>query len=600
MAPGRTHLLADLRRIAQGVASVAQASAVESPLLRALLQADLSQGYGSPPGAPLKRDDAVATSSSSFDASPGLQYRAAAPEGVAAVEATPAAAPAAPAVAGAASTAAAASAAAAAAAAARSAAAAAQAADEGIAGHKFVPRERAVPSSSFGRVMGFAQLGSSLLYGTMRESVSRALGGSAQADSAHPTSTWLTEDNAERLANALCRMRGAALKLGQMLSIQDENVLPPQFQAALERVRAGADVMPRRQLEQVLVAELGPDWQTGVAEFDFQPLAAASIGQVHSAQLHDGRRVVMKIQYPGVARSIESDVDNLMRLLSVSSLLPKGLYVENAVRVAKRELKLECDYRYELQSQQRFKQLISSDPYTSEHFYVPDVVPQLSTEQVLSSEWVPGVHIDRVAGMSQAVRDEVGTKLLKLTLRELFLWRYMQTDPNWGNFLYDPATGRINLIDFGAAKAYEPHFVSEYLSMVAACADKDRQQVIDSSTKLGFLTGDESAVMMDAHVEAGYLVGLPFGHSGVYDFGSHGGMTTRVSQLGSVMLKHRLTPPPDESYSLHRKLSGAFLACIKLKARVPCRELFLEAQDAHSQLLAAEAGLQVQGEELVA
>jgi predicted unusual protein kinase regulating ubiquinone biosynthesis (AarF/ABC1/UbiB family) len=140
------------------------------------------------------------------------------------------------------------------------------------------------------------------------------------AFSAHPTSTWLTEDNAERLANALCRMRGAALKLGQMLSIQDENVLPPQFQAALERVRAGADVMPRRQLEQVLVAELGPDWQTGVAEFDFQPLAAASIGQVHSAQLHDGRRVVMKIQYPGVARSIESDVDNLMRLLSVSSL----------------------------------------------------------------------------------------------------------------------------------------------------------------------------------------------------------------------------------------------------------------------------------------
>jgi aarF domain-containing kinase len=90
----------------------------------------------------------------------------------------------------------------------------------------------------------------------------------------------MTEDNAERLANALCRMRGAALKLGQMISIQDENVLPPQFQAALERVRAGADVMPRRQLEKVLREQLGADWESRVAEFDFNPMAAASIGQV--------------------------------------------------------------------------------------------------------------------------------------------------------------------------------------------------------------------------------------------------------------------------------------------------------------------------------
>ena len=87
--------------------------------------------------------------------------------------------------------------------------------------------------------------------------------------------------------------------------------------------------------------------------------------------------------------------------------------------------------------------------------------------------------------------------------------------------------------------------------------------------------------MLDAHTEAGFVVGLPFAHEGAYDFGAHGGLTARVSELGAVMLKHRLTPPPDESYSLHRKLSGAFLACMKLRARVPCRQVFMDAYERH-------------------
>eukprot|EP00246_Nothoceros_aenigmaticus_P014049 TRINITY_DN5169_c0_g2_i2.p1 TRINITY_DN5169_c0_g2~~TRINITY_DN5169_c0_g2_i2.p1 ORF type:complete len:177 (-),score=17.73 TRINITY_DN5169_c0_g2_i2:40-570(-) len=157
----------------------------------------------------------------------------------------------------------------------------------------------------------------------------------------------------------------------------------------------------------------------------------------------------------------------------------------------------------------------------------------------------------------------------------------MQTDPNWGNFLYDEATDTINLIDFGAARDYPKNFVENYLQMVRACADQDRAKVTEMSVKLGFLTGEESRIMLDAHVEAAFVVGMPFSKAGGYDFRSTN-LTRRISDLGATMLRHRLSPPPDEAYSLHRKLSGAFLACIKLRAVVPCREMFMEIYDSYN------------------
>ncbi|KAK9837605.1 hypothetical protein WJX74_001275 [Apatococcus lobatus] len=443
-------------------------------------------------------------------------------------------------------------------------------------------RERRVPQSQIGRAWGFAGLGMNLAMGAVSSSVGNWFGGPKPdgPDGKPAYQGYLTEQNAEKLADALCRMRGAALKLGQMISIQDENVLPPQFQAAMDRVRAGADIMPRKQLEQVLRDELGHDWQDKLADFEMEPMAAASIGQVHGATLKDGRRVAMKIQYPGVARSIESDVDNLMRIISLTNLLPKGLYVESAAKVAKRELAIECDYENELECQQRFARLINNDPNLTPHFHVPAAIPELSSARVLASEWVPGVHIDRVKTMPQAVRDRVGSNLLLLTLKELFEWRFMQTDPNWGNFLYDEATGVLNLIDFGAARDYPVDFVRDYMRMVKACAEKDREEVLHRSTLLGFLTGDESKVMMDAHTEAGFMVGEPFAQPGLYDFSANTMLTRRVGELGGVMMKHRLTAPPEEAYSLHRKLSGAFLACIKLGSRVRCRDIFYDTFEA--------------------
>ncbi|XP_045807800.1 protein ABC transporter 1, mitochondrial [Trifolium pratense] len=439
------------------------------------------------------------------------------------------------------------------------------------------PRERRVPSTPFSRALGFAGLGAGLAWGTVQESVKRLAYGTPTAQGNQTAlSPFLSEKNAERLALALCRMRGAALKIGQMLSIQDESLVPPPILAALEIVRQGADVMPKSQLNQVLNAELGPDWSSKLHSFDYEPLAAASIGQVHRAVMKDGLQVAMKIQYPGVADSIESDIENVKLLLNYTNLIPKGLYLDRAIKVAKEELSRECDYTLEAENQKRFRDLLAG----TEGFYVPIVRDDILSKRVLTTELIHGIPIDKVASLDQETRNYIGKKLLELTLMELFEFRFMQTDPNWGNFLYNEDTKTINLIDFGAARDFPKSFVDDYLRMVLACSNGDSDSVIEMSRRLGFLTGMESDVMLDAHVQAGFIVGLPFSKPGPYDFRSTN-ITQSISHLGATMLKHRLTPPPDEAYSLHRKLSGAFLACIKIGAVVPCRELLLDVYKRH-------------------
>ncbi|KAK9950395.1 hypothetical protein M0R45_005888 [Rubus argutus] len=440
------------------------------------------------------------------------------------------------------------------------------------------PRERRVPSTPFSRALGFAGLGAGLAWGTLQESTKRLIYGTPQNAPGNQSavSPFLSPQNAERLALALCRMRGAALKLGQMLSIQDESLVPAPILAALDIVRQGADVMPRAQLNQVLDAELGPGWSSKLTSFDYEPLASASIGQVHRAVTKDGMDVAIKIQYPGVADSIGSDIENVKLLLDYTNLIPKGLYLERAMKVAKEELSRECNYELEAESQKRFRDLLSD----THGFYVPLVVDDISSKRVLTTELVSGIPIDKVALLNQETRNYVGRKLLELTLKELFVFRFMQTDPNWSNFLYDEATNLINLIDFGAARDYPKSFVDDYLRMVVACANGDRDTIIEMSKRLGFLSGMESEVMLEAHVQAGSVVGLPFAKSGGYDFQASN-ITQSISNLGATMLQHRLTPPPDEAYSLHRKLAGAFLACIKLGAVVPCRELLLEVYERH-------------------
>ncbi|XP_014287161.1 atypical kinase COQ8B, mitochondrial [Halyomorpha halys] len=428
-------------------------------------------------------------------------------------------------------------------------------------------RERKVPSSRLGRLISFGGLAAGLGIGTAAESARRTLGlGSSSS------SLFMTPANAERIVSTLCKVRGAALKIGQIMSIQDNNVIDPVLQKAFERVRQSADFMPHSQVESVLKSELGPDWRSKFSEFDMSPFAAASIGQVHMGRLLNGSHVAVKIQYPGVAEGIDSDIENLVGVMNLWNVFPEGLFLEKMIEVAKRELAWEVDYVREAECTRKFRELVN--PYPD--YYVPKVIDELCTARVLTSELIDGVPVDKCEDLDDETKTTICRLIMNLCLRELFDWRYMQTDPNWSNFFYNVESKKLILLDFGATRSYDKAFMDKYIEIVKAGADNDRQRVLELSREMGFLTGYESKAMENAHVETVMILSEQFRKdTKLFDFGRQDA-TKRVTELVPTILTHRLCPPPEEIYSLHRKLSGVYLLCAKLKVKMNCRDMFLE------------------------
>ncbi len=425
---------------------------------------------------------------------------------------------------------------------------------------------RSIPTSRVGRLGRMARMAGGVAGGMLAEGTRQLRAGRRPK----ARDMLMTPANARRVADQLATMRGAAMKVGQILSMDTGDFLPRELADILARLRSEARYMPPQQLLKVMRDAYGDDWESLFYGFEMKPLAAASIGQVHKAISPDGRNIVLKVQYPGVARSIDSDVDNIAGLLRLSGLLPAGMDIQPLLDDAKRQLKVEADYRKEAEFLQSFGEILAGD----ERFILPEVLPDLVRRTVLPMTYVSGAPIDTVADLPQAERDRVMTALMELMLTELFELRMVQTDPNFANYQYRQASGQIVLLDFGATRRFKAGFVNNYRKLAAAAIAGDRDQVARAAERVGYEVGEADSEYRALVLDLFMLALEPLQYDGDYDFG-RSDIARRMSALGKDTVGYRdyWKAPPTDAVYFHRKLGGMFLLASRLKARVNMHDL---------------------------
>ena len=423
-----------------------------------------------------------------------------------------------------------------------------------------------VPVNRLSRLGSLASLAGRVAGGMLAEGARQL----AKGEKPNKASMLLTTDNLRRVADKLAHLRGAAMKVGQLLSMDAGDLLPPELAEILSKLRANANPMPPKQLTQVLRTELGENWLTHFSDFQFVPLAAASIGQVHLAHHDDGRKLAVKIQYPGVRNSIDSDVDNVATLLRVSGLLPASVDYQGLLQEAKQQLKQEADYTREAGFLQRYQQLLASD----NRYVLPQALPELSSTNLLTMTYVDGVPIESLQHEPQPVRDRVMQQLFTLLFRELFDFKLVQTDPNFANYLYNKDTAQLVLLDFGACRDYPIKISNAYRNLFTAAIQQDSEAQEQALTDIGFFSQHILPAQKQAVLALVQLACEPLQHRGEFDFGQTD-LASRLRDAGtklSMQQNYWHTPPADALF-LHRKIAGLYLLAARLQARVNVRAL---------------------------
>ena len=375
----------------------------------------------------------------------------------------------------------------------------------------------------------------------------------------------LTPKNINRLTNQLAKLRGAAMKIGQLISMDTGDFLPPDLSLIMARLRENADSMPPKQLKKVLNAEWPKNWLNDFESFDVHPIAAASIGQVHRAQLKDGRKLAIKVQYPGVKESIDSDIENAAVLIKLSGLLPSGFVLEPYLNEAKQQLHMETDYIVEAHNLKKFDSLLGG----SQKFIIPKVYNNWSTPNILAMDYLEGISIEDSVSLPQLERNKIGQNLIDLTLSELFIFGVMQTDPNFANYRYQLDSQKIALLDFGATRDISLKTMELYRRLLCAGLSFDDTALMAIAQEIGFFDATASINQRKTILGMMQLIFEALNAKGQISFGDHA-IPKQLQVEAFELIKDQFTPPPlpIEVLLMQRKFGGIFLLCAHIGAFV--------------------------------
>jgi predicted unusual protein kinase regulating ubiquinone biosynthesis (AarF/ABC1/UbiB family) len=365
----------------------------------------------------------------------------------------------------------------------------------------------------FGRALKLSGLATRVTGSVIAHSVKRAFGGGSSDPDHHAGSAALLA-NAERIVKTMGEMKGAAMKVGQLLSA-DPDLIHPDFADRLSSLQRNAPPMTFDMVRSQIEAAFGRPIGQLYAEFEPEPIGAASIGQVHRARLHGGRVVAVKVQYPGITATLDSDLRNLGAVLSMGRVFLSRERLDQFIEEARGAILDEADYELEARTLAKFRRLLAHRP----GLRVPEPFPEYTARTVVTMEYIAGGKLDEVLLTldDQAEKDRLITRFV-----ETFVWMFhehyvLHADPHPGNFLLDEQHN-IVLLDFGCVKDFDPELCDGVLYLLRHFWEGDMHALEQRFRLMGFGTPD--AKFPDHEVLRAYhdLILAPIKHDAPFDF----------------------------------------------------------------------------------
>ncbi|MEA9356448.1 AarF/ABC1/UbiB kinase family protein [Bacteriovorax sp. PP10] len=299
----------------------------------------------------------------------------------------------------------------------------------------------------------------------------------------------------KEIIQTMGELKGAMMKLGQMISISEDMFLPKEITELFRDLQKNSPSMPTEEVKKMILENFKKSPEELFLEFDLKPVAAASIGQVHRARLHTGEVVAVKIQYPKIVNAIKYDFQNLHKIDKLVHLLYANKpNIDNMIAELKTSLLEECNYLHEMEQLQYFKEQYK-DKFPM--IVIPAVHPEFCSEQILTMEWVEGDSFEDSLHYTDEQKNFLGTSLYESYLYSLFELKRLHTDPQNGNYLFKP--DKIIILDFGSTREFDHDFVVDYVGLLMAL-EEDRLDIYSQiAKKLDMFKADEEEEMLARH-----------------------------------------------------------------------------------------------------